>query len=111
MQKTSFKILLSVLLVLVIATTYCFATTEPQVTSTDDAQVLTTGADGEEATEVEGEESSAEADQTADWTRNDLYKIDNSITISNIVDGNVFVMGKDVKITSEIGGDVVAFLL
>ena len=106
MQKTSFKILLSVLLVLVIATTYCFATTEPQVTSTDDAQVLTTGADGEEATEVEGEESSAEADQTADWTRNDLYKIDNSITISNIVDGNVFVMGKDVKITSEIGGDV-----
>ena len=116
MQKTKFKILLSVLLVLVIATTYCFATTEPEADSTDnvaaeDVGDLISTLSGEEATDAEntesgGTEQADQADQTADWTRDDLYKIDNSVTISNIVDGNVFVMGKDVKITSEIGGDV-----
>lgn len=99
MSKTKSKILLSILLILVLVSSYCFATveprtSEPEATSEDVSAISET--DETETTEI----------TTSNWVNSDLYVAEDVVTIDKVVDGNAFVVGKEVTITGEIGGDL-----
>lgn len=106
MLKTKFKILLSILLVLLLITSYCLATEEPSKKSdTTDVPVTTTG----EETSVTPEVSqivSNEQTKEQNWINNDLFQIDDTVNMNTIVDGNAFIIGNNVIISGEIGGDL-----
>lgn len=99
MLKPKFKILLSILLVLMLITSYCLATAEPS--TTEETTVTTTN---EAPTEGEGSEAPQSAAQN--WIYEDLFELNDNIKMANVVDGNAFIIGKDVTISGEIGGDL-----
>lgn len=96
MTKTKSKFLVAIMLILILVSSYCFATEETaQITSAEDVALTAENADagttGEEAPE---------------WTKTDLYICEDTVNVSNVVDGNAFIIGKDVTISGEIGGDL-----
>ena len=113
---TKSKILLSLVLILLLCSSCCFATIEPRTVeeddpysimtiSADEPQEISLGDDSEEIllTDEELAELYAEDDS---WTNTDLYVIDDKVTVSNVVDGNAFIIGNEVTISGEIGGDL-----
>ena len=106
MSKT--KILLTLSLILVLISSYCFATDveiqEEDVTTltqegvTEETPLVTT-----QDTQVTTADTTANTDN---WVNGDLYKCEDNVTIDGIVDGNAFIIGKEVTITGEIGGDL-----
>lgn len=96
MSKTKSKILLSIFIILTLVSSYCFAT-DAVVTSEDAAAIS-------ETTEEETTQ-----DLTADWVNSDLYIGQDVVNVDKVVDGNAFIMGKEVTISGEIGGDLFVF--
>ena len=94
MLKAKSKILLAIFAIIMLVSSYCFATVEPISEAP-----TTTGEDSSNTTEVPEDISSS-------WTNSDLYIFEDKVTISNVVDGNAFVMGSEVTISGEIGGDL-----
>lgn len=99
MAKTKSKILCVLLLVLVLVSSYCYATVEPRT-----EEPVTTSEETPNAVS-EGEQTTTTTDQS-NWNNSDLYLCEDKVTVSNVVDGNAFVIGKEVTITGEIGGDL-----
>lgn len=89
MTKTKLKTLLSIFLMLILVSSCSFAT---------DAQVVSEGT----------VDSTTDTDlvEEADWTNTDLYLIQDTVNVSNVVDGNAFIIGNEVTISGEIGGDL-----
>lgn len=102
MLKTKSKILLALFLVLILVSSYCFATEEPAV----DAQVTSEG-DTATISETESENvTTSEEDVTASWNNGDLYLCQDKVDLSNVVDGNAFIIANEVNVTGEVGGDL-----
>lgn len=99
MSKTKSKILLSIFVILSLVSSYCFATEEPAVTSAD---VTAISEENEETTENHDANESA----TSDWVNSDLYVAEDVVNVDKVVDGNAFIVGKEVTISGEIGGDL-----
>lgn len=111
MSKKSLKILLVLVTILSLISTFSFATdttvdeaNTPVTTSVDDATVISDD-NSENSTTTD---SSSESTSTEASTNNDLYLIEDSVTIadSETVNGNVFVIGNTVTINGQIGGDL-----
>ena len=124
MLKVKSKILLMTLFAFVLVSSCCFATVEPRVAEGDNVvqsgieniensiqnELMTITEQGQEPITTTGDEVTqdtiAQEDETASWTNNDLYVAQDTVVVSNIVDGNAFIVGKDVTISGEIGGDL-----
>lgn len=108
MSKTKLKILLSILLVLFITTSYCFATEQSiaeEANHEDNAQILTSApTDTEHSDDIPGE--IVDTTQAAEWKNSDLYLFQTEANVTGIIDGNAYVMGNEVTISAEIGGDL-----
>ena len=100
MKNYLFKIILCTFLVLVVFSTFVFATDENipenQVVSTNE-EVTSPSEDGEIL-------ASYETDY--DLVYSDMYLFDNNVEISQVVDGNVFVYAGTVKVTGAISGNL-----
>ena len=94
------KILVSLILIVLLVSSVCFATDEVATQEVSLDQLL-----GETAT-TDQPVTTADNTQTSNWKNSDLYIMDEKVTISDVVDGNAFVMAKEVNVTGEIGGDL-----
>lgn len=105
MLKTKSKILLVIFLMVIFLTSYCLATVEPRVDDASDTQndIATISEGGEEITTTD---QATQEDATSDWTNSDLYVAKDTVTISNVVDGNAFIVADEVIVTGEIAGDL-----
>lgn len=118
MLKNKLKIAVILSAILVLISTFSFATSSEDVLSDPNASAedLLAAYQGEENTEEakENEEENIDEEQVYttgnsiddDWVNDDLYKIDEKVEINQIVDGNVYVIAEEVIISSEIGGNV-----
>ena len=93
MTKTKLKALLSIFLMILLVSSCSFAT---------DAQVISEG------TVDSATEATTDANLTpeVEWTNTDLYIAEDVVNVSNVVDGNAFIIGNEVTISGEIGGDL-----
>lgn len=98
MLKNKFKLATILFIILVLISSICFATTEPSTTDENVSLI------SEEATNED--EHDHEADSTNDWLSTDLFKFEEDVVVNEIVDGNAFIIGKNVTIKGEIGGDL-----
>ena len=103
MLKSKLKVLLFISLIIILISSFCFATTEPEVSLTE-----TSGDASQETPDAAQDNAPAVAttNEEIEWISGDLYKIDNTINITGVVDGNVYIIGKDVTISGEVGGDI-----
>lgn len=90
MLKHKSKILFCIFLIVILISTFSFATDEVTTTSENEATT------GENLT-------------SDNWVNDDLYLFDKDIVVEGIVDGNVFAFGTNVTIKGEIGGDLFVF--
>ena len=125
MLKTKLKIFLAILLVLLLITSYCLATEAPATSE----EVNTTGTstisdenNGSEDSVTADENSLTDAQSTTvdeeydvaseeqaeepNWFNSDLFQIEDTVNMNAVVDGNAFIIGKDVTISGEVGGDL-----
>lgn len=113
MSKKSLKILLVLVTILSLISTFSLATDttteDPSAvtTSTDDATVTTTDEAGTDDTVVTSEDG-YEEESTEASTNHDVYLSGDSVTIedSETINGNAFVFAKTVTINGQIGGDL-----
>lgn len=121
MSRKSLKILLVLVTILSLISTFSLATDDTAVPTSEDATVLSTqNPETTEGTEGETTDTTTEGDATDSTTEeslentnpvdveNDLYLCDTDVTISQTVYGNVFVMADTLTITGQIAGDVFA---
>ena len=101
MQKSKIKVLISVLLILVLATSYCFATSNSEETPL----VTTLEETAEDSNTTRENETNTDSNKKI-LSSNDIYICDSRVNISQLVDGNAFIIGDDVTISGEVGGDV-----
>lgn len=96
MLKNKCKILLLLVVVFSLISTFCFATSE-------DTTLL-------EQTDTDLISEETEETLTTEephWVEGDLYiSSQEAVEINQVVDGNAFVIAKEVKLTGEIGGDL-----
>lgn len=94
-MKNSLKLFIPIFLIVVfiLLSSFCFAT------STNENLVTTS-----ENTSMPISEN--ESNANSEWTNNDLFLCEDTIVVDSIVDGNAFLLGKDVTITGEIAGDL-----
>ena len=96
MLKKRSKILLSVLFVVLLLTSVCFATEDTSLI--DNTAVVTSDTNNTQGVDT--------TSSTANWVNTDLYLAEDKVTIDKVVDGNAFVAAKEVTVTGEIGGDL-----
>lgn len=92
MLKGKLKIALILFLAIILVSGLSFATAE------------TTSQDITAISETSEEEVISTTDDS--WVKNDLYICEDTVVVDDIVDGNAFIIGKDVTIKGEIGGDL-----
>lgn len=54
-------------------------------------------------------DSSSEGTYVSEYVASDLYTFNEEVIIDTIVDGNAFILGNNITISGEIGGDLFAF--
>lgn len=108
-MKTLFKskLLWVTLIALLLCSTYCFATSS--VTPTSDEGIMPISEDSEIAPISEEEETNGTT-STPDLNNlsfvPDIYRADQDISVSEMVNGNAFLFGNNVTISGQIYGDV-----
>lgn len=105
MSRKSLKILLVLVTILSLISTFSLATDEV-VTTSDDTE--TTAVDTSTPTDETSEDTSTSTDSNTADVNNDLYLAESEVTISDTVNGNVFVMAETLTVTGQIGGDLFA---
>ena len=108
MSRKSLKILLILVTILSLISTFSLATDDTAaVTTSDDiaanSEDNTSGTEGE--TNNENSENTVTEDNKAE-VNNDLYLADTEVTISDTVNGNAFVIAETLTVTGQIGGDL-----
>lgn len=111
MSKKSLKILLVLVTILSLISTFSLATdttvdedNTPVTTSVDDAVAISDDT-SEDATDTD---TDSESTSTEASTNHDLYLAEDSVTISDseTVNGNAFVIANTVTVNGQIGGDL-----
>ena len=98
-MKSKLRLTLILFVIMILISTFSFATEATE--STDNLLIST----DESSSQTTGSEQAATISED-DWISSDVYEIGDVIQLNKIVDGNVFIMAKEVTIDSEIGGDV-----
>ena len=110
MFKKTQKFFAILILMIVLMASTCFATEgEPVVTSETSDGAVVTSEDTATEDEHNHEEEATTVTEEPELLEDDLYVIDNTVTVSDLIDGNAYVIGSDVTISGKIGGDL--FLL
>lgn len=106
MLKKKLKIMsLLLALILIFSATFVFAEDEVMPISEDGVVAEDVNQD-ESTTQDEVQENIESTTQENTYKLEDVYLCQDEVTIDYIVDGNVFIIGKNVTISSQIGGDV-----
>lgn len=106
------KILLVLALIILMISSYCYATDDTEVLEGEEAgEEISLDAEAINAllgTETAQTETSVQSQpaQNANWKNSDVYLFDDTVNITDIVDGNAFVIAKEVTIKGEVGGDL-----
>ena len=110
MLKNKSKIFVALAICLLLLSSVCFATTEPQTTSAENTAANNTEVTSTENTNT-SDSTSSTTDASSSWTNGDLYLTGDKVSVSNVVDGNAFIFANEVTIenTAEIGGDLFVF--
>src|SRR5574344_1817979 len=106
MLKKNSKILVALFLILALVSSFSFATVEPRTVEEDEASNVVLD---ETTATISDDETSTDEDATSSensWVNNDLFISEDTVNVSDVVDGNAFICGKDVTISGEIGGDL-----
>lgn len=100
MLKNKSKILTIFIVMLLLFSTFCYATTEtPTTTAVDE-----TTESEEISTTEEGTVSS-----NLEYVTDDLYLFGDNVVMDKAVDGNAFIFGKNVEITGAVNGSLYVF--
>lgn len=105
MLKNKTKIIAIVAIILLVISTFSFATDTP-VTTSDTNTVSTVP--GENARDDEGNTSANEQEEP-DIHNGDLYVFDDNVDMNQLVDGNVFLFGNNINVTGKVNGSLYAF--
>ena len=109
MSRKSSKILLVLVTILSLISTFSLATDGAPVATSEDATVLSTE-NNQTTSETPTDSTTTTGDATTDSTaadvNNDLYLADSEITISDTVNGNAFIMADTLTVNGQIGGDL-----
>lgn len=95
MLNKKLKVLIVLAVVLLMLSTFCFATDTATPTSEDGINPITT----------EGTEQPTTTD-TAEIHNGDLYLIGSNVTMDQLVDGNVYIIAPTVTITGKVNGNL-----
>lgn len=100
MFKKTHKIFAVLIIMMIVMATSCFATEDtPVVTSEVVDETETT-------TEEHNHEEDATASAEQKLHEDDLYVIEDTVTMDKLVDSNAFIIGSDVTVTGQVGGDL-----
>ena len=103
-KNTKVKILLAIMLIVFLVTSYCYATEPTDVTSDGSvANILSSATEGDN--QVTSTDTSTQSDKS-DWTNSDYFACNENVTVTGVIDGNAYVIGNEVTIKGEIGGDL-----
>ena len=105
------KILLVLALIILMISSYCYATDDTEVLEGEEAgegivlddAVLSAITNGAETNQTNVQ---AQGSQNNNWVNSDVYIFEDSVTLTDVVDGNAFIMAKEVTIKGEVGGDL-----
>lgn len=98
MLKNKLKILVAIVLVILMLSTFCYAT--------DTAPISTNPTDQQTNTQEGADTTTTQGSSEDNWVKTDLYLCEDSPNVTQVVDGNAFIIGRDVTISGEIGGDL-----
>ena len=107
------KILLVLTLIMLMISSYCYATDDTEVLEGEEASegivideaLLSALTGATETTQAEAQ-AQAQSSQNNNWVNSDVYMGEDSVTLTDVVDGNAFIVAKDVTIKGEVGGDL-----
>lgn len=108
-KKTKFKFLLALMLVILLVSTYCYATEPADVEESADASTAISQEDLTSLLSNTTAENTTAVPSNSDqpeWTYSDYFACEDTVTLTGIVDGNAYIIGKEVTIKGEIGGDL-----
>lgn len=105
------KILLVLALIILMISSYCYATDDTEVLEGEEAgegivlddAILNAITNGAETNQTNVQ---AQGSQNNNWVNSDVYIFEDSVTLTDVVDGNAFIMAKEVTIKGEVGGDL-----
>lgn len=98
MLKNKSKIVVLLMAILIVFTTFSYATETPDTTSADVSNTVT-----------ESEVTNTPTTIDQEIHNGDLYLFDNNIVMDKLVDGNVFLFGSNIEVTGKVNGSLYAF--
>lgn len=107
MLKNKSKVFVAVLVVLLLLTTFTFATDGTAVPLSSEGNLVST-VPGDNAKTTEGGDNTPEAGDTSteEIYDGDLYIFDSNVVMDRLVDGNVYIIGNNVEITGKVNGNL-----
>lgn len=109
MFKKTQKIFAVLALMLVLMATTCFATEDTAVVTSEISADTTLAVDESSIDDEHNHEEDEDYTEDQELYENDLYVFEDTIAISNLVDGNAYAVGKEVTVSGKIGGDLFVF--
>lgn len=107
MLKNKSKILVGIFVILLLISTFSFATDTPVTTSLDGGNTVSTvPGDNAKTEEVLDSNNSANTTDTINMHNGDLYLFGNNLVMDQLVDGNVYIFGANVEITGKVNGNL-----
>ncbi len=105
MLKNKGKTLILIFMILSLICSMSFATTEEVAPISEDEQIEATSEEETTLSEEEQQQALLES-YYQNLHSDDLYKIEDVIEVNNLIDGNTYLLGSEVTISGQIGGDL-----
>lgn len=110
MLKNKFKMIVTLFTIIALISSFAVivkATDSEPVVTSDDSNVMPIDSNTEPTNPDNQDNSTENTDNNILYE--DLYLIDNNVTMDKIVDGNVYIFGDKVKITGKVNGNLFIF--
>lgn len=110
MLKNKFKMIVTLFTIIALISSFAVivkATDSEPVVTSDDSNVMPIDSNTEPTNPDNKDNSTENTDNNILYE--DLYLIDNNVTMDKIVDGNVYIFGDKVKITGKVNGNLFIF--
>lgn len=104
MLKNKSKVLVAILVILLMISTFSFATNTPTDTAVN--PISTAPGDNAKIGEENAPDTTTQPQDNVDIHEGDLYIFDNNIVMDQLIDGNVYIFGSNVEITGKINGNL-----